>query len=75
MMFVMTDPEPDTVPDESDVELRVGELDASGRRIIGEALKPPASARIVRVRHGERSAADRPGSDSTAWICGFDILE
>ncbi|AGW40843.1 hypothetical protein O159_06640 [Leifsonia xyli subsp. cynodontis DSM 46306] len=75
MMFVMTDPEPDTVPDESDVERWVDDLDASGKRIIGEVLEPPTSARVIRIRDGERSVAEGGGADSTAWICGFDILE
>ena len=75
MMFVVTDSQPDTEQDESDVELWVDELDASGKRIIGEVLQPPSASRIVRVRDGKRYVTDGPFAESKEWICGFDILE
>jgi hypothetical protein len=75
MMFVVTDREPDATPDESDVDLWVDELDASGKRIIGEVLEPPAKSTVVRVRNGERHVTEGPFADTADWICGFDILE
>jgi hypothetical protein len=75
MMFVVTDSNRDTTPDESDVDLWVDPLDASGKRVIGEVLQPPASATVVRVRDGERLLTDGPFAESKEWICGFDILE
>lgn len=75
MMFVVTAAEPDTESDESDVDLWVDELDASGKRVIGEVLQPPSEARVVRVRDGKRYVTDGPFAETKEWICGFDILE
>ena len=43
MMFVVSDAQPDTTSDESDIDLWVDPLDASGKRVIGEVLAPPGS--------------------------------
>lgn len=75
MMFVITDSQPDTQTDESDVDLWVDELDASGKRIIGEVLQPQTESRVVRVRDGKRYVTDGPFTETTEVICGFDILE
>lgn len=75
MMFVVTDSNPDAQPDESDIDLWVDPLDASGKRVIGEMLEPPTAATVVRVRNGERLLTDGPFAESKEWICGFDILE
>ncbi|MEY9952768.1 YciI family protein [Leifsonia sp. EB34] len=75
MMFVITDSQPDTETDESDVDLWVDPLDASGKRIIGEVLQPPSESRVVRVRDGKRYVTDGPFTETTEVICGFDILE
>ena len=75
MMFVVTDSDRDAVSDESDVDLWVDDVDARGKRLIGEVLQPPASATVVKVRNGERLLSDGPFAESKEWICGFDILE
>ncbi|WP_426624987.1 YciI family protein [Leifsonia sp. McL0607] len=75
MMFVITDSQPDTQTDESDVDLWVDELDASGKRIIGEVLQPQTESRVVRVRDGKRYVTDGPFTETTEVICGFDILD
>ncbi|MEO7016054.1 MAG: YciI family protein [Leifsonia sp.] len=75
MMFVVTATEPDTISDESDVNLWVDELDASGKRIIGEVLEPPEKSTVVRVRGGKRYVTDGPFTETKEWIAGFDILE
>lgn len=75
MMFVITDSRPDTETDESDVDLWVDELDASGKRLIGEVLQPPSESRVVRVRDGKRYVTDGPFTETKEVICGFDILE
>ena len=75
MMFVVTDSERDTVSDESDVDIWVNELDASGKRVIGEVLQAPTESRVVRVRDGKRYVTDGPFAETKEWICGFDILE
>ncbi|GAA4144030.1 YciI family protein [Leifsonia shinshuensis] len=75
MMFVITDSEPDTETDESDVDLWVDPLDASGKRIIGEVLQPQTESRVVRVRDGKRYVTDGPFTETKEVICGFDILE
>lgn len=75
MMFVITDSHPDTESDESDVELWVDELDASGKRVMGEVLQPQTESRVVRVRDGKRYVTDGPYTETTEVICGFDILD
>ena len=75
MMFVVTSTAPDTVPDESDVDLWVDPLDASGKRVIGEVLEPPSKSTVVRVRNGERLVTRGPFVETTEFIAGFDILE
>ena len=75
MMFVITDSQPDTETDESDVDLWVDPLDASGKRIIGEVLQPQSESRVVRVRDGKRYVTDGPFTETKEVICGFDILD
>ena len=75
MMFVITDSQPDTESDESDVDLWVDPLDASGKRIMGEVLQPQSESRVVRVRDGKRYVTDGPFTETKEVICGFDILE
>jgi hypothetical protein len=75
MMFVITDSHPDTESDESDVELWVDELDASGKRVMGEVLQPQTESRVVRVRDGKCYVTDGPYTETTEVICGFDILD
>lgn len=75
VMFVITDSQPDTETDESDVDLWVDPLDASGKRIIGEVLQPQSESRVVRVRDGKRYVTDGPFTETKEVICGFDILD
>jgi hypothetical protein len=75
MMFVVSDAQPDTVPDESDVDLWVDPLDASGKRVIGEMLRPVSEATVVRVRGGKVLTTRGPFAETTEVIYGFDILE
>ncbi|WP_349867489.1 YciI family protein [Leifsonia sp. WHRI 6310E] len=75
MMFVVTSNTPDSPQDDSDVELWVDRYDASGTRVIGDALEPPAESKVVRVRGGKRYVTDGPFAESKEWICGFDVLE
>ena len=53
MMFVVTSLEPDAEADESDVDLWVDPLDASGKRVIGEVLAPQSDSTVVKVRGGK----------------------
>ena len=76
MMFVCTDPEPET--DESripDIEAWVAENDAAGRRVEGSVLGPAAAATTVRVRGGDLLVSDGPFTETKEVIVGFDILE
>jgi hypothetical protein len=75
MMFVVTDSSPDSTRDESDVDVWVDELEANGKRLIGEVLQPPSTSAVVRVRDGKRYVTDGPFAETKEWICGFDILE
>ncbi len=74
MMFVMADAQPDDVADDSDVDVWVDEHDAAGERLLGDILDP-SSAKVVRVRNGERLVTDGavPGVTDSIW--GFDIID
>lgn len=75
MMFVVSDPNPDSTTDESDIDLWVDPLDAAGKRLIGEVLAPPAESTVVRVRGGKVLATRGPFAETSEVILGFDILE
>ena len=78
MMFVCTDTEPDPPtgdPKLDDVEDWVERHDASGARVMGEALRPIADATTVRMRGGKVLVTDGPFAETREWIAGFDILE
>lgn len=75
MMFVVTSLEPDAEVDDSDVDLWVDPLDASGKRVIGEVLGPQADSTVVKVRGGKVLTSRGPYVETAEVICGFDILE
>jgi len=78
MMFVCTDTEPDPPtgdPKLDDVDDWVERHDASGARVMGDALRPTADATTVRVRGGKVLVTDGPFAESREWIAGFDILK
>jgi hypothetical protein len=75
MMFVVSDPQPDSSPDDSDIDLWVDPLDASGKRVIGEVLAPPAESTVVRVRGGKVLTTRGPFAETSEVILGFDVLD
>ncbi|WP_165984289.1 YciI family protein [Streptomyces sp. YIM 98790] len=76
MMFVCTDPEPDTdTRDEPDIDVWVAENDAAGRRVQGMVLAPESAATTVRVRDGRLLISDGPFAETREVIVGFDLLE
>jgi hypothetical protein len=75
MMFVVSDAQPDSSTDESDIDLWVDPLEASGKRIIGEVLAPVSESTVVRVRGGEVLTTRGPFAETSEVILGFDILE
>ncbi len=75
MMFVVSDSQPDSPSDESDIDLWVNPLDASGKRVIGEVLAPVAESTVVRVRGGKVLTTRGPFAETSEVILGFDILD
>ena len=75
MMFVVSDAQPDSPRDESDVDLWVDPLDASGKRVIGDMLTPVSQATVVKVRGGKVLTTRGPFAETSEVIVGFDILE
>lgn len=75
MMFVVSDAQPDSPSDESDIDLWVDPLDASGKRIIGEVLAAPRESTVVKVRGGKVLTTRGPFAETSEVILGFDILE
>jgi len=74
MMFVGVDPDGEEL-EEDNVEAWVADLDRSGKRLIGDRLRPAEDATTVRVRKGELLVTDGPFTESKDWIAGFDVLE
>ncbi|MBD8022765.1 YciI family protein [Microbacterium gallinarum] len=75
MMFVVSDAQPDQPSDDSDIDLWVDPLDASGKRVIGEVLAPVSDATVVRVRGGKVLTTRGPFAETSEVILGFDILD
>lgn len=78
LMFVCTDPEPDTAAagdDDIPVDDWVTKHDAAGRRLLGERIRPESETRVVRKRDGKVTVTEGPFAESTEWIAGFDVLE
>jgi hypothetical protein len=75
MMFVVSSTEPDTERDESDIDLWVDPLDASGKRVIGEILAPASESTVIKVRGGKVLTSRGPFAETSEVILGFDILE
>ena len=76
LMFVCSDPEPDTdTSNLPDIYDWVAENDATGRRLQGNELAPTSAATTVRVRSGKVLIADGPFAETKEVIVGFDLLE
>lgn|SRR5690349_11831882 len=75
IMFVVSDAQPDQPSDQSDINLWVDPLDASGKRVIGEVLAPVAESTVVRVRGGKVLTTRGPFAETSEVILGFDILD
>jgi hypothetical protein len=78
MMFVIADPaaadEAEPSADDWTIEQWLDDVEARGKRITGDALRPPAEATTVRVSGGQVLVTDGPFIESKEWIAGFDIL-
>jgi hypothetical protein len=75
LMLVITDANPDSPIDDSDIDLWVKPLDDSGKRIIGDPLTPVAQATVVKVRGGKVLTTRGPFAETSEVIVGFDLLE
>jgi hypothetical protein len=76
LMFVCTDPEPDSdTGNWPDIDDWVAENDATGRRLQGSELAPASAAATVRVRNNELLISDGPFAETKEIIVGFDLLE
>lgn len=78
LMLVRVDPEgePDDATDGTvtPIEEWVEEGDSRGMRVIGERLRPPQTAKLVKRRGGEVIVSDGPFAETREWIAGFDLL-
>jgi hypothetical protein len=53
----------------------IAELEGSGVKVSGGALRPSAEAATVRIRGGELLVSDGPFAETKDQIAGFDVLE
>lgn len=56
-------------------EAWVTEMDGSGRRLVGDRLRPAEDATTVRVRNGDLLVTDGPFIEGKEYIAGFDLIE
>lgn len=79
MMFVVADPDAraqaESSADDLTIEQWLAEVDGSGKRVTGDALRPVSDAKTVRVSRGQVIVTDGPFAETKEWIAGFDILE
>lgn len=76
VLFICVDPEGEPYdPESDDPGDWVAALEAQGKYVIGDRLRPVEDATTVRVRAGERIVTDGPFTESREWIAGFDIIE
>jgi hypothetical protein len=75
LMFVETDPEPDTAAATPTIEQWLDYVSEKGTRITGDRLRPAEDATTIRMRDGELLVTDGPFSESKEWIAGFDVLD
>ena len=53
----------------------VTEMETSGVKLYGGALRPASQAATVRIRDGEVLVSDGPFAETKEQIAGFDVLE
>jgi hypothetical protein len=76
ILFICSDPSaPTYIPEEDNIEEWVADLEATGRAVTGDRLRPPADAKSVVVRDGKVSVTDGPFAETREWIAGFDLIE
>lgn len=76
VLFICTDPDGEPYdPDTDDPGSWVEALEADGKYVLGDRLRPVEDATTVRVRGGETVVTDGPFTESREWIAGFDIIE
>jgi hypothetical protein len=67
--------EDEELAEERAVEAWVTEMEASGVKLSGGALRPVSEAKTVRVRGGEVLVSDGLFAETKEQIAGFDVLE
>lgn len=76
MMFVATDSAPDAGAEgPDDIETWFADVEARGKWVAGDRLRPAQDAKTVRVRSGGLLVTDGPFAESKESIAGFDILD
>jgi len=53
----------------------IAEMEGSGAKVSGGALRPAREAATVRIRGGELLVSDGPFAETKEQIAGFDVLE
>jgi hypothetical protein len=53
----------------------IAEMEGTGAKVSGGALRPSAEAATVRIRDGELLVSDGPFAETKEQIAGFDVLE
>ena len=53
----------------------IAEMEGTGAKVSGGALRPSAEAATVRIRGGELLVSDGPFAETKEQIAGFDVLQ
>jgi len=76
VLFICTDPSAEPYDaDQDNIKEWVDELNASGKHLDGNRLRPVEDATTVMVRGGERLVTDGPFTETREWIAGYDLIE
>lgn len=76
LMIVAVDGDPDTSDaPETSIDDWFTPVNERGQWVMGERLRPPEAATLVRVRNGETMITDETFAETKEWIAGFDILD
>ena len=76
MLFICTDPDGEApAPGDLTIEEWVADVDARGRRLHGDRLRPVEAATTVRRRGSQVVVTDGPFAETREQIAGFDVIE
>ncbi len=76
MLLITNDPEAEEYdPARDNIQEWVADVEGRGVHLHGDRLRPPADAKIVRIRRDRLEVTDGPFTETKEWIAGYDIID